>query len=292
VSGFFNDSVLDGFSGDAFGRREPFPWQAFETLLLPEKFTALLESFPSVALFDTHRGIARADQQRSHDRYYLAFERNIYRGENAAPGVYGRDGGDNEMVGPLSIARTEDLASSGKAIAPTTSAPLSKSGVVDLPDLPAPWQAFMEEIRSSRRYQAFADRAFGVQPMTVRFAWHLGFQGAEVSPHRDTDKKLGTHIFYFNTAADWSEEWGGSILVLGDKKVRRKNPDITDFGSVRAVDIRDNRSFLFKNTVTAWHGVDALRCPPQRYRRLFNVIFERVEPRPQKTLFQRLTGMR
>lgn len=286
MSDFFNDGVLDGFDAGAFSNRAPFPWQAFEHVLRPERFAALLETFPSVALFDAHRGIERADHQRPHDRYYLAFERNIYRGETATPGVYGRDAGDSEMAPGDAPPPANALQNAG------TSQPERRPGVVDLPDLPEPWQAFIEEIRASQCYQAFVERAFGAQAMTVRFAWHVGFEGSEVSPHRDTDKKLGTHIFYFNTSEDWSPEWGGSILVLGDKKVKQKNPDIADFGTVTDVDIRDNRSFLFKNTAEAWHGVEALRCPPQRYRRLFNVIFERVGPRPRRTLFQRLTGQR
>lgn len=287
MSVFFDDRVLDGFDAASFSERGPFPWEAFQSLLRPEKFAELLESFPSVALFEAHQGIERADHQRSHDRYYLAFERNIYQGEGA--GVYGRDSegaGDADMAGAVSQTAAQN------AVQGATTPVAARPGVVDLPDLPAPWQAFIEEIRGNTRYHGFIQRALGVSAMTVRFAWHLGFQGSEVSPHRDTDKKLGTHILYFNTTEDWSPEWGGRILVLGDKQVKRNNPDITDFGSVSSVDICDNRSFLFKNTAEAWHGVDALRCPPQRYRRLFNVIFERVGPRPRRTLLQRLTGKR
>ena len=45
------------------------------------------------------------------------------------------------------------------------------------------------------------------------------------------------------------------------------------------MDIRDNRSFLFKNTADAWHGVRALTCPANSYRRLFNVVFETPDKR-------------
>ena len=291
MSVFFDDSVLDRFDAVRFSERGPFPWEAFQHLLRPEKFAELLENFPSVALFEAHHGIERADHQRSHDRYYLAFERNIYQGAGA--GIYGRDGdadGDLDMGGVPPPRVEKDRAQD--AIQGATASRVARPGVVDLPDLPAPWQAFIEEIRGNTRYHAFVQRALGASTMTVRFAWHLGFHGSEVSPHRDTDKKLGTHILYFNTSEDWSPAWGGSILVLGGKQVKRNNPDITDFDTVSSVEICDNRSFLFKNTPDAWHGVDALRCPPQRYRRLFNVIFERVGPRPRRTLFQRLTGQR
>lgn len=248
------------FPVEQFRRRMPFPWFSFSALLRPEAFDTLLTNFPDVALFEEHRGVERANAQRPHDRYYLAFERSIYR-----------EGDD--MV----------AASDSKHAA---------DGVVELADLPLPWQAFIAELRASSVYRAFSEGLLQSGSMTVRFAWHMGFHGSEVSPHRDTDKKVGTHIFYFNTSADWQREWGGSILVLGDKQVKRKNPDVADFGSVTAADIRDNRSFFFKNTEDAWHGVEPLTPPPGHYRRLFNVIFERqeaVEP-VKRGLWGRLRG--
>ncbi|MCP8467246.1 2OG-Fe(II) oxygenase [Pseudomonas sp. ZM23] len=149
-------------------------------------------------------------------------------------------------------------------------------GVVALGDLPVVWQQFMLEVQGNSEYAAFARRMLGVDDFVVRFAWHVGVNGSEVSPHRDSHTKLGTHIFYFNTSEDWQPEWGGSILVLDGKKVPQDNPDLSDFESVRGCDIRDNRSFLFKNTENAWHGVEKLTCPEGRYRRLFNVVFEPV----------------
>lgn len=150
-------------------------------------------------------------------------------------------------------------------------------GVVALSDLPVVWQQFILEIQGNSEYAAFAKRMLGVEDFVVRFAWHVGVAGSEVSPHRDSYTKLGTHIFYFNTSADWQPEWGGSILVLKDKKVQQDNPDLADFGQAIGCDIRDNRSFLFKNTENAWHGVEKLSCPEGHYRRLFNVVFEPAE---------------
>jgi len=37
----------------------------------------------------------------------------------------------------------------------------------------------------------------------------LRVEGCAVSPHCDAVRKLATHIFYFNTEADWDPGWGG-----------------------------------------------------------------------------------
>jgi hypothetical protein len=37
-----------------------------------------------------------------------------------------------------------------------------------------------------------------------------------VSPHCDSPKKLGSHIFYLNTKEDWDPSWGGETLILDD----------------------------------------------------------------------------
>jgi hypothetical protein len=165
-------------------------------------------------------------------------------------------------------------------------------GVVRDVDLPLAWREFMTELQTSDRYRAFMERLLGRQGMTVRYAWHVGFTGSEVSPHRDADNKVGTHIFYFNTHEDWDSDWGGATLVLEGKKTDAINPDFTDFAREAASEIRDNHSFLFQNTPNAWHGVRTLTCPEGRYRRLFNVIFEEQEPKSERiSLSSRLRSL-
>lgn len=260
---FLDERAMQAFAADTFQQREPYPWFSFEQLLTPDSFQTLLRDFPSLALFEEHRGVQRADNQRSHDRYYLAFERSVYKKEASES----RD----DMAGPLYA--DDEMAGTGRT---------GRDGIVGLQDLPPSWQQFIEELRESVGYRRFTERLLESGPMTVRFAWHVGFSGSEVSPHRDTDKKIGTHIFYFNTSEDWRKEWGGAILVLGDKRIKEKNPDVSDFGTVTAAQILDNRSFLFKNTREAWHGVEPLSCPPGRHRRLFNVIFEHAGSPPRR----------
>jgi len=269
---FLDARAMQAFAADMFQQRKPYPWFSFEQLLTPEGFQTLLRDFPSLALFEEHRGVQRADHQRPHDRYYLAFERSLYKKDAPESGGDMGHGAEDEMAG---LARNDDeMAGGGGAT--------GRDGIVGLKDIPTTWQQFIEELRESAVYRSFTERLLDSGPMTVRFAWHVGFSGSEVSPHRDTDKKIGTHIFYFNTSEDWRKEWGGAILVLGDKRIKRKNPEVSDFGTTTAAEILDNRSFLFKNTPDAWHGVEPLTCPPGKHRRLFNVIFEHAGAPPRR----------
>ena len=147
-------------------------------------------------------------------------------------------------------------------------------GIVEYKKLPMTWQMFVEELETSKMYQNFIKSLFEVEEFRVRYAWHVGVTNSEVSPHRDAEQKIGTHIFYFNTDDDWKTDWNGSTLVLGNKQKDKMNPDFSDFTTAIPTQLTNNHSFLFKNTPNAWHGVKPLACPEGKYRRLFNVIFE------------------
>ncbi len=147
-------------------------------------------------------------------------------------------------------------------------------GIVDYKHLPPSWQMFIKELETSQIYQNFIKSLFEVTDFKIRYAWHMGVTNSEVSPHKDAEQKIGTHIFYFNTSDDWDTAWDGSTLVLGNKLTDSMNPDFSDFTTAIAAQLTNNRSFLFKNTPNAWHGVKPLTCPEGKYRRLFNVIFE------------------
>lgn len=147
-------------------------------------------------------------------------------------------------------------------------------GVAARSDLPAVWVDFVDELSSDPVYAEMIAACLGRSDLTVRFAWHVGVTGSEVSPHVDDHNKAGTHIFYFNTSDDWRPEWGGRTLVLGGKRVPGGAPDYGDFADVASVELIGNCSFLFRNRAEAWHGVRPLTCPEGRYRRLFNVIYE------------------
>ncbi|MGF1588781.1 MAG: 2OG-Fe(II) oxygenase [Pleurocapsa sp.] len=170
-------------------------------------------------------------------------------------------------------------------------------GIINDQDLPTSWQMFVHELETSRIYQNFIKSLFEVADFQIRYAWHIGVTNSEVSPHTDAEQKIGTHIFYFNTSDDWETTWSGSTLVLGNKLKDVMNPDFSDFTTAIPTQFTDNHSFLFKNTPDAWHGVKPLSCPKDKYRRLFNVIFEFRQTNnplslPKKLLQKTLSGFR
>ncbi len=241
---FINLELLKSFDRQAFLDRQPYPWQNLEGFLTNEGFAALDRDFPPLELFEQHSGIERAYGQRPHNRYYLAYESSIYQGK-----------------------LTEK----------------SDKGIVRRKELPLVWQQFITDLETNADYHELIRSLFGVSKYTVRYAWHVGFAGCEVSPHMDSPDKVGTHILYFNTRETWKPEWGGETLVLSDKRTDGLNPDVSDFGTVEVSSILDNRSFLFKNDPNGWHGVAPLTCPEGAYRRLFNIIFEFPEEKPSPT---------
>ncbi|CCB85052.1 MULTISPECIES: hypothetical protein [Parachlamydia] len=149
-----------------------------------------------------------------------------------------------------------------------------KVGAIHAEFLSPTWQKFLHEIETNAPYQNLMKQILGEQRYQIRYAWHMGISTNEVSPHCDNASKVATHIFYFNTSEDWDLAWGGALLVLGDKLTPNQNPDFQDFMTSTPINFLDNYSFLFKNTPNAWHGVKALKSPPGKYRRLFNVIYD------------------
>ena len=229
----FNQQAMRAFDTTAFTERQPFPWYNFQSLLTDAAFAQLYTEFPPLAFFETHEGLPRNHGQRSHDRYYLAYEETVYQ-----------------------------------------NADRNQKGIISHQQLSPAWQAFITGLQTDLGYREFICRLLGVEAFTARYAWHVATAGRSVSPHLDSVRKAGTHIFYFNTSQDWKSEWGGSTLVLSGKNYEGLNPEISDFDQVEAAQIMDNRSFLFKNQPDAWHAVDTIDCPPKTYRRIFNVIFE------------------
>ncbi|HZT70194.1 MAG TPA: 2OG-Fe(II) oxygenase [Terriglobia bacterium] len=135
------------------------------------------------------------------------------------------------------------------------------------------WKNFIAELQGPA-YDAFVRRLFGVPASTrliLTFEWYYAWQGCSVSPHCDARRKLGTHIFYFNTQADWESAWGGEILILDDSGRFKPHsaPLFDDLKVAASLDPRGNGSLLFQRTEHSWHGVRPLGCPPDRLRKLF-----------------------
>lgn len=146
-------------------------------------------------------------------------------------------------------------------------------------DVPAPWKAFVEELRGPR-YRAFLRRIFGVRRLDLNFHWHYTPDGCSVSPHCDARHKLGSHIFYLNTADDWREEWGGETLILDDQGrfPRDSAPDFEDFDRVISAEALGNRSLIFMQRKNSWHGVREIRCPEGKLRKVFIVVINSGSP--------------
>ncbi|MCL5670507.1 MAG: 2OG-Fe(II) oxygenase [Acidobacteria bacterium] len=140
-------------------------------------------------------------------------------------------------------------------------------------EIAPPWQEFIAELQTEP-YQSFVRRMFGLGPGNTfipTLEWYYAWQGCSVSPHCDARRKLGTHIFYFNTEPDWEADWGGHILILDDEKRFKPHsgPAFSDFKTAAALDARGNESLLFERTDHSWHGVQPLGCPPGHLRKLF-----------------------
>lgn len=171
--------------------------------------------------------------QRPHDRFLLSFERSIYHNKNYR----------------------------GK-------------GLVLRKDLSKKWQGFLNELEG-KTYRNFIKKILGTSRFKIHCEWHMGFKGSEVSPHKDAPFRLGSHLFYFNTREDWNPSWGGETLLLGDKVKgsSAQAPEFRDFKKNLPVPTVGNQSLLFHNSASAWHGVEPLKCPRNKYRRVFMVIF-------------------
>lgn len=141
------------------------------------------------------------------------------------------------------------------------------------------WQTLIDELRSPV-YRDFVCRLLGVSDVRFRFHWHYTPTGGEVSPHCDSKGKIGSQIFYLNTAADWNPEWGGETVVLDDGgKIEPDNaPAFEDFDQEYPAETVDNRSLLFGRRGNSWHGVHKIQCPEGYYRKVFIVVFEEHRP--------------
>lgn len=139
--------------------------------------------------------------------------------------------------------------------------------------VPQAWQEFIEELRSDRYRRAVA-RLMGANKVEFRFHWHYTPNGCSVSPHTDSKREHGSHLFYFNAEGEWDPSWGGETLILDDggKLDFRSAPGYEDFVAEIPAKSIGNYSLIFERTDRAWHAVREIRCPEDRMRRLFIVV--------------------
>lgn len=135
------------------------------------------------------------------------------------------------------------------------------------------WRTFIGELRGERYRNAMA-RLYDAKRIEFRFHWHYTPASASVSPHCDSIREHGSHIFYFNDARRWDPDWGGQTLVLDDggRLDRDSGPKFEDFDAITTCEAVGNTSMLFNNNAHAWHGVRAITCPEGEMRKVFIVV--------------------
>jgi len=123
-------------------------------------------------------------------------------------------------------------------------------------------------------YQGWLARLFNTRRFRLTYHWHFAPRGASVSPHCDAKRKIGSHIFYFNSPEEWSADWGGETVILDDggRFSRSSAPDFDDFDRSWPADAVGNRSLLFQRQGNSWHGVRELLCPEDRLRKVFIIV--------------------
>ncbi len=142
--------------------------------------------------------------------------------------------------------------------------------------VPEPWLEFIAELKSDR-YRRVLCRLVGRPSLSINFHWHYTPNGCSVSPHCDSTRKIGSHIFYFNTKQDWDPAWGGETVVLDDggRLHPRSAPSFEAFDRAISSQAMGNRSLLFTRRGNSWHGVREIRCPEGRLRKVFIVVLNR-----------------
>ena len=146
-------------------------------------------------------------------------------------------------------------------------------------DVATPWKEFVAELKG-KRYREWLANMLGTRNFKLAFHWHYTPTGCSVSPHCDAKRKLGSHIFYFNTATDWDAGWGGETVILDDggRFSRRSNPAFSDFANATESRSIGNYSLLFRRNGNSWHGVRPLTCPEEALRKVFIVVINRLHP--------------
>lgn len=149
------------------------------------------------------------------------------------------------------------------------------------------WHAFVSELRSDA-YRDWLARMLGTDKFSLRFHWQFAPGGCSVSPHCDSKRKLGSHIFYLNPEGEWDPSWGGGTCVLDDggRLTRGTSPAFEDFDSITTSTFVGNYSFLFRRDPHSWHGVREWTCPEGHMRKVFTVVIDAT------SLWQRLSSGR
>jgi len=140
-------------------------------------------------------------------------------------------------------------------------------------EIEKPWHDFVAELRGPR-YRTWLAGMLGTKHYDLSFHWHYTPSGRGVSPHCDSPREHGSHLFYFNSEEDWDPSWGGNTLVLDDGGRLDYNtaPSLEQFDRVIECDAFGNASALLKRDDHGWHAVRPVDCPEGKLRRVFIVV--------------------
>ena len=154
-----------------------------------------------------------------------------------------------------------------------------------------PWHEFVRELQGPR-YRRFLQRVIGRRLLQLRFHWHYTPNGCSISPHCDSRAKFGSHIFYFNTMADWQPGWGGQTVILDDggRFQSKSAPAFEDFEQAVTAETLGNHSLLFARREKSWHGMRTIHCPESAMRRVFIVVVNDVLRTAPRNVVRRLLG--
>lgn len=202
-------------------------------------FNELLRHFPSKSMFECSEGLERPFGQRPHNRFSLAFKKNIY----------------------------SDLSNHQKS--------KEGRGVCEENDLMPIWRDFLAFLVSDA-YINFLSDFFKTSNFEQRFAWHIMGQGQDLSPHVDSPNKLGAQLFYFNSPEDWKNEWGGNTLLCLNKLIEQNAPELSDFSKIVSIDNLKFGSMIFINNDDAWHSVKKISAPNGFERRVMMMVINKI----------------
>jgi len=156
------------------------------------------------------------------------------------------------------------------------------------PPVPSPWKEFIAELEG-RDYRTFWESLLETSAFSLNYHWHYTPNGCSVSPHCDAKRKLGSHIFYFNTKDDWDPSWGGTTVILDDHGRFHSDsaPNFEDFDHVIESQALGNYSLLFTRKGNSWHGVREIHCPEGALRKVFivEIIHQSLASRVRYSLF-------
>lgn len=120
------------------------------------------------------------------------------------------------------------------------------------------------------------------RPLYSRFEFSaLPADGGIVIPHTDSPGKYVTLVFSMVKVGDWTEQWGGGTDILVPKDVTKSYNFINaqmpyeETDTVATVPYKTNQAMIFVKTHNSLHGVRKMEGPTGAVRRTLTVVIER-----------------